>query len=426
MLRFTSLLLTLSSASILFFGAGSAIGKSASAKSSSERPLNATERQERKRANRAIASYRKQKRSARPRAAGQLPATPTALHVTAVTTTSASLDWTAPPGGAAAVRFITYSDGVNVASTIFSHSTIAGLKCGQAYKFTVVAVSAAGRRSKATDPLTATTANCTTSATPPAAPTTTTPDPVAPAPVAPDPVAPTPTPTASTFAQVLASDMSAASESIPHGITYDFAYKPRLSAGINPGGYTAFTGWGQLYECASGNPQPAARVEIRDIQSWIKSRATGAWKLVQQSTGTDGGAYSESFVDNASKPADATNLPSGSTSVTAGGGYNYHFWPKTARLSINPDDIAGVITNARFRFAPGTVDPAKPSPCYTLSMGADYWSALTAAWNQFLTNRDVGIGRFKRVDAEWRTGTMSASPGTELPVPAGSTAVEYR
>ena len=401
----------------------------------SERPLNNAERVEHRRAVRTLREYRKQpsRLKARAAASSARPGVVTGLKVSATTTGSVSLDWAAAKG-ITPVRFTTSRGGISAASTTYSHSTVSGLACGQTYQFKVIAVSAAGRQSNAAS-VTGTTAKCpvaaavaprpstttTTAATPP---TTTTPT----IPPTTPPVTTTPptTPSTNTFAQLRTADMAQASEALPHGITYDFAYHPRLSAGLNAGGYTAFTGWGQLYECASGNPQPAARVEIRDIQSWIKSKSTGAWRVVQQSTATDGGAYSESFVNNTSKTSDAVTLSSGSTSVTAGGGYNYHFWPKTSRVSIDPNDVAGVITNARYRLVPGTYDPTKPSPCYVLSMGADYWSAVNAQWNQLLTNRDVGIGRFKRVDSDWRTGTMSTAVGAEVVTPAGSTAGEYR
>jgi hypothetical protein len=224
--------------------------------------------------------------------------------------------------------------------------------------------------------------------------------------------------------QLLAADMNLPSETLPHGITYEFAYHPRL--GGSPGGYTAFTAWGQLYECGSGNPQPSARIEIRDIEGWIKSRTTGAWTRVQQSVGTGGSAFVEDFVGNVSKAPDAVTTPSGSMSVRAGGGYNYHFWPTSGRASINPADVGGVVTTVRARLLPGTFSAGGPAPCYVLSMGGDYWSSLTAGWSQFTTNKDVGIGRFKLVDANWRLFTMSTTSAGNLPAATTGSAAEVR
>jgi hypothetical protein len=218
--------------------------------------------------------------------------------------------------------------------------------------------------------------------------------------------------------------MTLPSEAVPHGITYEFAYHPRLGSG--PGSFTAFTAWGQLYECGSGNPQAGARVEIRDIEGWIKSRSTGAWTRVQQSIGTGGGAFIEDYVNNVTKAPDAVHTPSGSMSVRAGGGYNYHFWPTSGRASINPGDVAAVITTVRARLLPGTFSSSGPAPCYVLSVGADYWSSLTAGWSQFTTNKDVGIGRFKLVDPNWRLYTMSTTSAGNLPAATTGSAAEVR
>jgi hypothetical protein len=216
--------------------------------------------------------------------------------------------------------------------------------------------------------------------------------------------------------QLLHDDMRLRSEQRPHGTHADWAAHPRLRAGTNPRAYTAFTAWGQLYECASGNPQPGARVELRDIEGWIRSKATGAWVRVQRSVGTGGGAYREDFANNDSHNADAKTLQSGSTSAAAGGGFNYHFWPTDGRVSINPGDVAAVVTTVRARLAPGTYSSRGRAPCYVASMGADYWREKAAAAAAFTTNKDVGIGRFKRVDSKWRLFTMS-TPVSNGPLP---------
>jgi hypothetical protein len=214
------------------------------------------------------------------------------------------------------------------------------------------------------------------------------------------------------------------SEAVPHGINYPFAFRPRL--GGSPGSYTAYMAWGQLYECASGNPQGAARVEIRDIEGWVKSRGAGAWRRVQQSTGTGGAAFAENFVNNVSKAADVLPATSGGTSVRVGGGYNYHFWPTGGRAPIDPSDVGAVASSVRARLAPGTYSATGSAPCYVLSMGADYWKNASSAWNQFATNKDAGIGRFKRVDRNWRLYTMSTSSGGSLPSPTIGAADELR
>ena len=214
--------------------------------------------------------------------------------------------------------------------------------------------------------------------------------------------------------------MTARSERLPHGIDrFPFSRKPRLSAGINARGATAFTAWGQLYECKTRNRDPAARVEIRDIRAWIKSKKSGNWRQIQGSRGVDGRAYREDFGGDISRKADVRRLSSGSITTVAGNGLNFHFWPQTNRRPINPKDIGGVITMVRARLAPGATSRA----CYVLSMGADYWSSADARWG---SNRDVGIGRFKRVDSGWRVFTMSTTSSGVLPTRFPASAQELR
>jgi hypothetical protein len=217
------------------------------------------------------------------------------------------------------------------------------------------------------------------------------------------------------LAALLSADMRLPSEAVPHGITYPFAFHPRF--GGSPGSYTALMAWGQLYECVSGNPQGAARVEIRDIEGFVKSRGTGSWRRVQQSTGTGGSAFAENFVNNVSKAPDAYPAAGGGVSARAGGGFNYHFWPTGGRATIDPGDVAAVAATVRARLAPGTFSSSGAAPCYVISAGADYWKTATAGWNQFATNKDAGIGRFKRVDANWRLYTMSTTSSGNLPSP---------
>jgi hypothetical protein len=73
------------------------------------------------------------------------------------------------------------------------------------------------------------------------------------------------------------------------------------------------------------------------------------------------------------------------------------------------------VATVRARLAPGS-SSSGAQPCYVLSMGADYWSTANAQWNQFATNKDVGIGRFKKVGSGWRLYTMSAL-GSDRSVP---------
>jgi hypothetical protein len=220
----------------------------------------------------------------------------------------------------------------------------------------------------------------------------------------------TPIPTLNTL-ETIAEDMSLPHEAPPHGVpgSFDWAKGPRLGMGNEPGEFRAVTAWGQVYEAAQGNPAVNTRVQIRNIRTYILSRQDGLWHLVQSSTGAEGAAYVEDFAGDVNKPPETRREEDGSLSVKAGGGYNFHFWPTSGRAAIDPGDIAGVFTTVQARLI--VDDPSLPDDRsqarYLLSMGADYWLSLSAQWDEWKTNGDVGIGRFKVVTSGWRAVNMT-------------------
>lgn len=217
--------------------------------------------------------------------------------------------------------------------------------------------------------------------------------------------------------QEIIDDMTLPHEGKPSGVpsSYDWAVKPRVGMGNDAGSFNAFITWGQLYEAAEKNPASNTRVEIRNIKAYYLSKKDKKWYILQQSTAVEGAFYTEDFVDNINKPSDARKESSGGVSVTAGKGYNYHFWTPF-RSTIPKEDIGGIFTTVQARLILN--DASKPddraSAKYLLSMGADYWATLSAQWDNFKTNGDVGIGRFKYVKEDWLAFNMSTLTATAL------------
>jgi hypothetical protein len=217
--------------------------------------------------------------------------------------------------------------------------------------------------------------------------------------------------------QEIIDDMVLPHEGKPSGVppSYDWALKPRVGMGNDPANFTAFIAWGQLYEAVEKNPASNTRVEIRNIKAYYLHKKDKKWYLLQQSTKVEGAFYTEDFVDNINKPSDARSESSGGISVTAGKGYNYHFW-SPFRSTIVKENIGGIFTTVQARLILN--DNSKPddraSAKYLLGMGADYWAKLDSQWDYFKTNGDVGIGRFKYVRSEWRAFNMSTLSATEL------------
>ena len=210
----------------------------------------------------------------------------------------------------------------------------------------------------------------------------------------------------------IADDMRLPHESRPHGVpdSFDWSTRPRMGMGNDPDAFKAFIAWGQIYEAAEGNPAANTRVQIRNMRAYILSKTDGEWHLIQDSTLVSGAAYREDFAGDVNRPADIRREPDGTLSVTAGEGHNFHFWPASGRVPIDPEDIAGVLVTTQARLI--LDDPDQPDDReqarYVMGVGADYWLSLTAQWDQWKTNGDVGIGRFRYVTTEWQTFTMSS------------------
>ncbi len=218
--------------------------------------------------------------------------------------------------------------------------------------------------------------------------------------------------------ELLIYDMSGSHEGRPSGVPegYDWATGPRLGMGNDSGDWNQIAAWGHLYEDAAGNPATNTRVHIKDIQTYILSKQDGNWYRVQDSKAVEGAAWRTDYINNVNKPADIRNEREGTISVTAGDGYNFHFWSPEHRVPINPDDIAGVVTTVQARLI--VEDPQlrddRSEARYLLGMGADYWADPSVKFDDFKTNADVGIGKFKYVTSNWQHFTMTTLSPEEI------------
>jgi hypothetical protein len=217
--------------------------------------------------------------------------------------------------------------------------------------------------------------------------------------------------------ETIISDMQPPHDEKPHGVpeSYDWATGPRLGYGSDPGDFRAIIPWGQVYECASGNTATNTRVHLRGLSLYILSKRTGEWQEVQRNAPIRGAAYREDFKEDLNKPASERLEPEGGLSITAGEGYNYHFFSE--RESIDPEDIAGVFSSVQARLVTNDSQESddRDQACYLLSMGADYWRDLSAPWKaDFSNNGDVAIGKFKRITSEWQAFNMTTLSTDDL------------
>jgi hypothetical protein len=217
--------------------------------------------------------------------------------------------------------------------------------------------------------------------------------------------------------RLLLSDMSNPSERMPAGVpsSFDWAGHPRARPDVLPGAFRAFTAWGQLYQCVGPGPAPRGAVDLKDLQAWVLLRNFHGWRRIQFSSDLSGGAFADDYAGPTVKALYSAS-PQG-TIARLIPEHNFHFWPRSGRVSLDSSDVAAVTVAVEARLEPTAA--RVPASCLVLSVGGDMWTSLSAAPGGS-ASADVGIGRFKRVERRWRLFTMTtASTGVlgQMPVP---------
>jgi hypothetical protein len=224
--------------------------------------------------------------------------------------------------------------------------------------------------------------------------------------------------TGTSAAHRIAADMQGKNEGYPHGVplSYGWAKGPVVIMGNDAKGWRAITAWGAMYVASEGNPATNTRVNIRDVQTYFLQRGSRKWVLLQDKSPLIGAAYREDFSGDFNKPADIRRESDGSISATAGGGYNFHFYPSN-RATIDPNDIGGVVIVLKARLI--VADPAKPddrgSARYLCASGADYYPEEIGGWpGNPDFNPGVAVGKMKYVRSQWRSFAMTTLTEPQL------------
>jgi len=232
-------------------------------------------------------------------------------------------------------------------------------------------------------------------------------------------VVPPPAPAPASSAQLralLTNDMTLRSE-VRASLSASWSQAPIRRSFPPASKFGALTAWGVLDNAYSGNPQPNAKVEIASAETWVYVKSRAQWMLFQNETGvTDGLFYTDDFSGATQNAGQIASALGGAAIGSIPNGFNFHFFPRSGRIGFTPGDIGGMVIAIRARLEPGTYDPNRPLPAYTLDAGADWWVSTTADWAaDYSNNEDAGIGRFKGVDANMRLYTMSSGDLTTLP-----------
>lgn len=213
-------------------------------------------------------------------------------------------------------------------------------------------------------------------------------------------------------------DMTQLHDGIPVGVPtgYDWAKHPRMGKGnIVPTGYTAMTGWGQVFWNAN-TPVTAPKFQIRNFQTLMCNGTNHTWSLIQSGDIT-GAQFNANFINNTSVPA-STFTKSGNV-FTIGfqnGPYTFHFWPKQGRVAISPEPSCGYVVMLDARAIPSTNKATSSSVTgnFLIGLGADYWATTTSAWSYYQTNKDIAIGKLKTISQNWATYGVSTASDADL------------
>ncbi len=225
----------------------------------------------------------------------------------------------------------------------------------------------------------------------------------------------------STELQLVLEDMTQPHEGKPKGVldTDGWGTNPRVGYGNTPpDGWNAVLPWGQVYTDEQGNESTNTRFQIRNLQLWYLSKTDDSWKKWSSSSDISGANYAEDFQNDTNIPADIRdeNGNGGGISSTLIEGYNFHFWDNTGRVVIDPDDIAGIWASLESRLIVNdSNEPDDRSEArLMMSAGADYWENTTVQWDQWKTNGDIFIGRFRYLTSEWQTFHAHTLTETQL------------
>nr|WP_249147665.1 hypothetical protein [Bradyrhizobium sp. AUGA SZCCT0177] len=207
------------------------------------------------------------------------------------------------------------------------------------------------------------------------------------------------------------------SEAYPEGVPTSYNWYSGKVGGESsaPAGFSAITGWGQIYPEAGASTaaNASAHVQIADFETWVHL-TTGGWVKVQdQATDSIGGAqYLVDFSGGSNIPWTQTRLPDGSVSVNApAAGYNDHFWPGGQRGTYTPGTVDGVYVQALMK-------TDNPNANLVANIGADWWRDTTAPYvyqnGVFVNNPGVGMNNWVELTTEWKPLYFTSLSPTRL------------
>ncbi len=221
----------------------------------------------------------------------------------------------------------------------------------------------------------------------------------------------------SSVAAQIAADMQGSNEGYPDGVplSYDWANGPVIGLGNNFAPQAALEWWGGLFTGPNGNPATNTLVNVRDVSLYVLSKSTGIWTSYSfPFSQISSDVYSADFTVDYGTSVPMRQESDGSFSFSVAAGQVSHFYAPYPRVSVNPNDIGGIVALMEARLILNNANGAddRSTASYLLGSGTDPYPATTGPGIE--NNESVGNGKLKYVEVNWRSFAMTTMTTSQL------------
>jgi hypothetical protein len=195
--------------------------------------------------------------------------------------------------------------------------------------------------------------------------------------------------------------------------------------------WNAILPWFVIFD-GVGNGASNTRVQVRNMKLYMKSKASGAWKLLEATTGVGGELYPKTLTGTNTSAPNTRTESDGSTSVLPpGGNLVFHGW-SAGFSKIDGSDVAAVFLTVQARLVKdneaGVDDRAQAQ--YLIHVGGDYYPDTSTRASDLAPAYyfpGIGLSRAKLVTDNWQAFSFSTiNVGVEDPGGATLTEAELR
>lgn len=190
---------------------------------------------------------------------------------------------------------------------------------------------------------------------------------------------------------------------VPAG--YSWQAHGNIQAGNTvPGGYTAMTSWGQVFQ-VSGSPNNSPQLLLRNYKVYLLTNNNQLIQ-VQSPSIIQGAQFLPDYSGNSNTGANIVNN-AGVMSVNLQPGKAFQFWPNSrVDISAQIGNIKGWVCAIEAQLAAGSSNTN-----FLLSLGADYWKTTSAPYPN---NQGIGQGQMRYLTTTWTPYVFTSETDSTL------------